>query len=75
MSDHTLGPSPDVRGSMRVYGEGICFVSVCAYGLIVEEITAGLNTSHPTDSQWKLAATPRPCDLYPETHQHYLFNC
>jgi len=67
------------------YRVGLCNASVCS-SLDIEETTRKLNQEYPTGivSKWKLSEEPTfrtgepngcPCDLYPETHKHYLFSC
>jgi hypothetical protein len=70
-----------------VYSTGVCRASVCAdKNLSLKELTERLNVSHPTgiQSKWKLSKDPTfasgetnpcPCEQYPETRLHYLFDC
>jgi hypothetical protein len=69
----------------KVYSVGICYASVCTSLQDVEEITRRLNEEIPTGvSPWRPSkrrafndelSNPRPCDYYPETHRHILFEC
>ncbi|MGW5259626.1 hypothetical protein ACWEQG_01545 [Microbispora sp. NPDC004025] len=62
---------------------GLCTAIVCT-ALSTEEMTARLNTDHPTgiSSRWEIAdhfpdGTPngKPCDEQPGTRRHLLFEC
>ena len=68
----------------QAYAVGICNASVCS-NLTLEETTRQLNREHPTGiGKWELSQEPTfaagepqpcPCNLHPETHKHYLFEC
>lgn len=73
------------RYVFRPYAIGVCSASVCT-SLTDEQATAQLNETNPTGiaSPWALSAdptfktgqlNPRPCDDWPDTHRHILFNC
>jgi hypothetical protein len=73
------------RYDFRAYAVGLCSASVCT-SLSNEDATARLNGQEPTgiDSQWQISSdptfasgqtNPRPCDDWPDTHRHILFNC
>lgn len=66
------------------YAVGLCEASVCS-SLGKAETRARLNRQRPTGikSRWRLAKesfatgepNPHPCENFPETHNHYLFDC
>ena len=67
-----------------IYSLGIISCSVCS-NLSLEETTQRLNKENPSgiNSKWSLSSekfrsgedNPCACNLSPETHKHYLFNC
>lgn len=70
----------------EIYGTGLVYTSVCAVASMpAEEVARRLNEENPSGVMhpWTLAEenfrggnpNPCPCDLSPETHRHYLFNC
>jgi len=72
------------RERFRIYGEGLCYASVCS-SLPLEEVAARM-MSHETgiSSQWHFSderefssgqSNPCPCTAWPDTHTHYLFVC
>lgn len=65
------------------YGVGLCYASVCT-SLTDEEAAARLNLDQPTGvgRPWEISKDetfangqpqPRPCDQFPDTHRHILF--
>ena len=68
----------------KVIKVDLLYAIVCS-SLTPEETTVRLNNVEPTgiSSRWGIGSpvlpdegsNPRPCDKYPETHKHYLFNC
>ena len=68
----------------EIYSTGLAFCSVCS-SLTPEKTTDRLNLEMPTgiSSEWKISdsafssgeSNPCPCNLYPDTHKHYLFSC
>lgn len=69
----------------EAYSVSICYASVCT-SLSAKEAARRLNQEHPTgtQTQWQLSddrnfrsgeANPHPCEMYPATHKHYLFEC
>lgn len=69
------------------YSVGLVAASVCADNkLTPAEVERLFNAAHPagTVNGWKLSEdthfhqgqpNPCPCDQFPETRTHYLFNC
>ena len=67
-----------------VYSEGLCFASVCS-SLGAERTAHRMRSESPsgTENGWCLAneafasgePNPCPCNHYPKTHKHYLFEC
>lgn len=67
-----------------LYSVGLIAASVCT-SLPIEKATERLNLEHPSGvTPWHPSEdktfrsgepNPCPCDRYPETHKHYLFNC
>lgn len=66
------------------YAVGLCYASVCTT-LTTEEATGRLNIERPTGvSPWAPSSDPTfrqggpnpgPCDRWPDTHRHILFEC
>jgi hypothetical protein len=69
------------------YSIGLLSASVCAINsLTPEEVEAEFNRVSPsgTENGWKISEdkhfrqgnpNPCPCEQFPETRKHYLFNC
>lgn len=68
----------------EIYSNGIVFCSVCS-SLTPEDTIKRVNIENPTglNADWKLSArnfdsgesNPCPCNISPDTHKHYLFEC
>lgn len=79
--------STEIMDKVIPYSIGIFSASVCAdNGLTPTEVEKEFNRSSPagTTNGWKLSddthfkqgkTNPCPCDKFPETRTHYLFNC
>jgi len=67
-----------------VYSIGVCYASVCTT-LSDDVATERLNAEYPTGirTDWRISpdafadgsANPHPCEKWPTTHRHILFQC
>ena len=73
----------DEDADFTVYTEGLCYASVCS-SLPVEEVVARMARRLSGVNAWALSkkvtfsgGEPNPCSCedYPETRQHFLFEC
>ena len=79
--------SKEPEEKVTPYSIGLLSASVCAdNSLTPKEVEAEFNRIHPsgTTMGWGLSGdthflqgqpNPCPCDQFPETRKHYLFNC
>lgn len=68
-----------------IYADGLVHSSVCT-SLTDEQATSRINEQLPTGiaSQWEISPDEKfstgewngcPCETFPDTHRHILFNC
>jgi hypothetical protein len=72
------------RYEFKVYAVGLVAASVCT-SLADDRATAQLNLEHPTGvGPWQRSGdeefhggtpNPCPCNVWPDTHRHLLFEC
>ena len=75
----------DGTHDFHAYSVGVCHASVCTAIADIDTITRRLNLERPTGVGPWLPSTaasfkngmpnPCPCNEWPATHKHYLFEC